>query len=344
MMPRLPSLAAALALAAVAVASGASTASQRPGETAARTAAIAAVPRGRSHARPTVRKRTAVARATQTPDPLSSTAWGLRAIGAPALWKLGEGSPTVVVAVLDTGVDPKQPDLRGALLPGWNALDGSSETGDEFGHGTAVAGVVAARAHNGIGASGYCPRCSILPVKVLDATGHGFGDRIAAGVDWAAGHGADVINLSLSVSSHDDAIAAAIARASARGILVVAAAGNNGSTSPTYPSSEPNVISVAAVDPARQLYPWSARGGWVDLEAPGCNQSGNLAQRFDDFCGTSSAAAAASGVLALALSDGATPAAIRKALPARSSDDAVHAVDLPRLLSAVLPATLRAST
>jgi subtilisin family serine protease len=275
-------------------------------------------------------------------DPRWASAWGLRALGVPAVWRWGQGSPHVVVAVVDTGVDASQPDLAGALVAGWNALDGSGETADEVGHGTAVAGVIAARADNGLGASGYCAQCSVMPVKVIDATGHGSAAALAAGIEWAAVHGASIINVSLVLTAQDPAVSAAVADALARGAVVVAAAGNDGGVAANYPAAEPGVISVAASDPSDGLYPWSSRGDWVSVSAPGCNEATGLAGSFGEFCGTSSATAAVSGLLALALSDANAPATdVRAALLATATGGPARRVEAEPLIRAVLrPSTL----
>ena len=177
----------------------------------------------------------------------------------------------VVVAVVDSGVDPSQPDLQGALVPGADFADSSGSTVDQYGHGTMVAGVIAARGNNGQGVAGVCWVCQIMPIKVLDANGAGTAASVAEGIRWAADHGANVINLSFILSSPDADVEASIADAHARGVLVVAAAGNNGSGDATYPAAYPFVVSVAATDDADQLYPWSSRGSWVTLAAPGCS-------------------------------------------------------------------------
>jgi subtilisin family serine protease len=288
----------------------------------------------RKHPRPTLARKSAAVAAPPN-DPLWGASWGLRAVGAPAIWRLGEGSPQVVVAVVDSGVDPTQPDLAGTIVPGWNALAGNADTTDAFGHGTEVAGVIAARANNGVGGSGYCPRCAIMPVKVLDATGHGPGARIAAGIEWATDHGADVINLSLVLTNRDSAVTAAVAAAVAHGILVVASAGNDGGTSANYPAAEPGVISVAANDASLAIYPWSTTGSWVSVAAPGCNETGTLGHGFQEFCGTSSAAAAVSGLLALTLSRSGSADAVRAALPAPVVTGRVPPIDGRALLAAV---------
>src|SRR5206468_9137630 len=115
---------------------------------------------------------------------------GLRVAGFPKAWDVTRGAARVVVAVLDSGVDPNQPDLRGALVPGRDFVNSDADAADDHGHGTAVAGVIAARANNREGAAGVCWRCSVMPVKVLDSHGTGDDTVIAAGIVWAVDHGA----------------------------------------------------------------------------------------------------------------------------------------------------------
>ena len=242
--------------------------------------------------------------ATVTPtDPGWSQEWGLAQIGAPAAWHVSSGSKPVVIAVVDSGVDPTQPDLQGALVPGADFADGTGSTADQYGHGTMVAGVIAARPDNGIGGAGICWTCEVMPVKVLGADGSGTAEAIADGIRYAADHGANVISMSFVLSGPDDGVASALAYAHSRGVLLVAAAGNTGSNAPTYPASYPGVISVAAVDPNGVLYPWSARGSWVTLAAPGCAYTTAPGAAFvNDFCGTSAAAPLVAGLAGLALS------------------------------------------
>lgn len=238
-------------------------------------------------------------------DPGWSQEWGLSQIGAPAAWHVSTGSKPVVVAVVDSGVDPNQPDLQGALVQGADFADGTGSTADQYGHGTMVAGVIAARPDNGVGGAGICWTCLVMPVKVLGADGTGTAASIAAGIRYAADHGANVISMSFVLSGPDAGVESALAYAHARGVLLVAAAGNTGSDSPTYPAAYPDVVSVAAVDPTGAVYPWSARGPWVTLAAPGCAYTTVPGGGFtSSFCGTSAAAPLVAGLAGLALSAG----------------------------------------
>src|SRR5262249_41140527 len=118
-------------------------------------------------------------------DPDWSQQWALTLVNAPAAWKVSTGSKPVVVAVVDSGVDASQPDLQGALVPGADFADDSGDTTDRFGHGTMVAGVIAARPNNGIGGAGICWTCRVMPIKVLGSDGSGSAPAIAAGIRWA---------------------------------------------------------------------------------------------------------------------------------------------------------------
>jgi subtilisin family serine protease len=211
---------------------------------------------------------------------------------------------TVVVAVVDSGVNASQPDLAGRVTTGYNVFDGSSSTNDDFGHGTLVAGVIAARTGNGIGVAGVCGACVIMPVKALDAQGVGTSGGIAAGIDWAVDHGANIVNLSIVLSGDAPDVRGAVEYAHDRGVLVVAAAGNDGGGNATYPASYPGVLSVAATDQNGQRYSWSTYGDWVSVAAPGCTQSTAADGSYPQFCGTSAAAPLVAGLAGLAMATG----------------------------------------
>jgi len=234
-------------------------------------------------------------------DPLWPSQWGPAVIGAPAAWAVTMGSPKVVIAVLDTGVDLSQPDLRGGLVPGYNVVGGDNEPSDDNGHGTRTAGIVGARSDNDLGISGVCPRCSIMPVKVAAANGSASWLNVASGITWAADHGASVISLSLG-GGPSDAVAAAIGYAERKGVLVVAAAGNNGSSEPFYPAADPGVLGVAGTQRSGDLYGWSDYGSWVSVAAPGCDTTTFVGGSFGQFCGTSASTPVVAGLAGLALS------------------------------------------
>lgn len=235
-------------------------------------------------------------------DPLWRDSWSLTKVRAPAAWRVTKGAAEVVVAVLDTGVDRNHPDLQGSLVDGWDAVNEDADANDDHGHGTLVAGVIAARSNNRIGGVGACSQCSVMPVKVIAGNGAGQAVDIAEGITWAADHGARVLNMSFVMSGYDDGVAAALAHARAKGVLIVAAAGNDGSADVTFPAGQPGVVSVTGTDASDTRYQWASYGNWVTLAAPGCSQSTQAGGGYADFCGTSSAAAFASGVAALARS------------------------------------------
>ncbi len=194
-------------------------------------------------------------------------------IGAPDAWSITTGDPDILVAVVDTDVDANQPDLVGKVIEGEN-FSGDTKP-DASGHGTAVAGLITAQPDNGRGIAGLGWATRVLSVRVLDADGKGFASEIAAGIRYAVDYpGVRVINLSLQqdVESADQISAElsdSIEYARTKGVLVVAAAGNQGRSTPGYPANFPGVLSVAAVDHTDDLASFSNHGSWVDLAAPG---------------------------------------------------------------------------
>lgn len=280
-------------------------------------------------------------------DPLFGEQWGLQATEAPAAWRVPAATQRVVVAVVDSGVDASQPDLQGRVQPGWNVIDGNANTSDDNGHGTAVAGIIAAITGNGIGVASYCPRCLILPVKVLNAHAYGNTSDVAKGIVWAVDHGARVINVSISTLVDAPDLRLAVSYAVAHGALVVASAGNFGGDARNFPAADPGALAVAAADENRKLFDWSASGSWVQLAAPGSNLTTGL-DGYVVLVGTSAAAPVVSGIAALALS----------VAPRESLDDLVAAlehgavalagvaygeVDAARTIAAVMPARRRAA-
>jgi subtilisin family serine protease len=238
---------------------------------------------------------------TVTGDPLAdSKPWPFTITRLVSAWELTRGDPGVTIAIVDTGVSVHE-DLP-TLLPGWDFLNGDADASDDHGHGTAVAGVLASLAGNGQGTAGVCWSCAVLPVKALGPDGYGTWSAVATGITWAADHGADVINLSLGAPGASMTVKSAVEYARSRGAIVVAAAGNAGSTTPFYPADFPGVLAVAASDEADVLYSFSNRGSWVELSAPGCASTTSLGGGWNEFCGTSAAAPFVSGLAGLARS------------------------------------------
>ena len=207
-------------------------------------------------------------------DTYRADQWALTTLRAETAWA-SSGGNGIKVAVVDTGVQASHPDLSGQVLSGYNALNGGSNVNDGNGHGTHLSGIIAATANNRRGIAGLARFAKILPVKVLDANGEGSTDVVARGITWAADHGAQVINLSLS-GGHDPAMQTAIEYAQSKNIVVVAAAGNTGclasapATYPaTYPAAYPGVVGVGSIDKGLTVSSFSSCGNWVDVVAPG---------------------------------------------------------------------------
>jgi thermitase len=249
-----------------------------------------------------------IAVATQVPnDPGFTSQWGLTKIGAPAAWNVSLGSSGVIVAIVDSGVDARHPDLRNQLVPGYDFVNDDADAADDNGHGTQMAGIIAAEAFNGLGVAGVAPHCTLMPIKVLDASATGVYSAIANGITYAADHGARVINLSLAGSEASPILESAVDYAAARGALVIAAAGNDGTGDPAYPAAYTNAVAVSATDQRDKVASFSNYGSWVAFAAPGVdilttNWSASGGASYATTAGTSAATAFVSGAFALLLS------------------------------------------
>ena len=205
-------------------------------------------------------------------DPLERHQWALEpeTTSFRRTWNTNTGSG-VTVAVVDSGVRKTHEELAGVVLPGRDLVTGTGDgSDDQNGHGTHVAGIVAAQA-NGRGIVGGAPGVKILPVRVLDGSGSGYSSDVAEGIIWAADNGAKVINLSLGGNVPSQATQEAIQYAHAHGALVLAAAGNAGQSgnAPLYPAAFPEPVAVGAINSAKQRAPFSNWGSYVDVVAPG---------------------------------------------------------------------------
>ena len=260
-------------------------------------------------------------------DPGFPEQYALALLGAPEAWEHTTGSTDVVVAILDTGIDARHPDLS-RLLPGRD-FTGSGSLKDSCGHGTHVAGIAAATLGNGKGVAGLA-QVRVLPVKVL-APGSGGGctgsfSAIAQGITWAADQGADIISMSLGCSGcESQAVRDAVAHATRKGALVVAAAGNGGpcSNCVDFPATMAEVLAVGCTTQKDSACSFGSSGPSVDLAAPGDKiLSTYPGGRYKTLSGTSMSTPYVSAALALLMSasPGLTPAEARRYLEATAVD------------------------
>lgn len=227
-------------------------------------------------------------------DPRYQDQWALSKINVAQAWDICRGSHDVIVAVIDTGVDYHHPDLQGNLwineaerdgLPGvdddgngyiddirgFDFVNGRRDPIDDHGHGTACAGIIAAVGNNGRDVAGVCWNVRIVPVKILGSAGEGSAAEAVPAIHYAVASGADIISGSWGGAETSSALRDAIAYAHQQGVIVVAAAGNQGSGTPYYPAAYPEVIAVAATQANDLRWSLSNYGDWVNLAAPGHN-------------------------------------------------------------------------
>ncbi len=289
-------------------------------------------------------------------DPLFDQQWGLQQIHAPEAWDTSTGTGQTI-AVVDTGVDLGHPDLKSQLVPGatftcggkpapcgnggWKGPDGTGQAVDV--HGTHVAGIAAAAAGNGVGIAGVAPDADIMPIKVLE-NGSGSFQVVAAGIRYAADHGADVINLSLgalpgsqllTITGLQDAAKKAIAYARDKGVVVVAAAGNETAPLCDTPAWEAGAVCVAATDRNEMHAAYSNLGIKPDTKAVAAPGGAAVLSCSDDvlstvprgtgsaecghgdydaLAGTSMAAPHVAGVAALLAAQGRTATEVEQAM------------------------------
>ncbi len=245
-----------------------------------------------------------------TNDTYWGSMWGLHRLNAESVWTTTSGSSAVKVAVLDTGVSAHVDLPEARILAGTDTSGdgGSNGRSDGNGHGTHVTGTIVASVNNGIGVAGLAPSVTILPVKVLTASGSGSDSGVARGIIYAANQGADVINMSLG-GGYSSVIATAIAYAITEGSLPVAAAGNSrASGSPvSYPAALPGVLGVAATTSNDSYASFSNAGSYVDISAPGQGIWSTLpGNTYSAWSGTSMATPHVSAVAALVISEAAS--------------------------------------
>ena len=248
-----------------------------------------------------------------TNDSYWSYQWDMRIIDADVAWQTQTGDPSVIVAVVDTGVNYNHPDLAPRVTKGYDYAYDDEDPMDGNGHGTHVAGTVGATINNNRGVAGLA-QVEIYAVKVLDDTGSGFISDVANGIMDAAAYGADVINLSLGCYCPSQTLEEAINDANEEGALVVAAAGNDNTGAILYPAGYGGAVSVSATDLNDAFTTYSNYGSTIELSAPGGDSVGGpywetyvlstwKNNNYVFSIGTSMAAPHISGVAALVKSE-----------------------------------------
>ncbi len=239
-----------------------------------------------------------------------SLLYNLEIIQAADAWGSCSQGQAVTIAVVDTGIDLDHSDLQANLASGKSFVDGVSSANDDYGHGTHVAGIVAAVANNG-GVVGVAPLATLMPVKVLDNQGSGSLYAVAQGIEWATDHGADIINLSLGSVSDSSTLEDAVEYAYDEGVLLVAAGGNCGSSTyylsgcdyqnqPLYPGAYDQVMAVAATDSGDARAGFSNQGSYIEIAAPGSSiYSTYSGGGYTTMSGTSMATPHVAGLAAL---------------------------------------------
>ncbi len=213
-----------------------------------------------------------IAHAIHVPNDTSwASQYGPTKIRCEQAWDMQKGDASVVIAIVDTGIDKNHTDLAAKLVAGYDFVSNDTDADDNNGHGSHCAGIAAAITDNSLGIAGVASNCSLMPIKVLSAAGSGSNSDIAAGINWAADHGAHVISMSLGGSSKSTTLESAVNYAWGKGVVVVAAAGNNGNQTKFYPAAYGNCIAVAATDSNDARASFSTYGTWVDVAAPGVN-------------------------------------------------------------------------
>lgn len=261
-------------------------------------------------------------------DPSFGSLWGLDQISAPAAWNASTGTGRTIVAVIDTGVAYNHPDLQANMwrnageiagngidddrdgyvddVYGYDFANNDANPMDDNGHGTHVSGTIGAVGNNGIGVSGVDQHAKIMALKFLDSSGSGYLSNAVRAVNYAVARGAKVINMSFGGGGYDAAMATALANARTKGVIVVIAAGNDGTnndSSPVYPANYAgeNLVAVAATDSNDKLASFSNYGkSTVDIAAPGVSIYSTLPNgKYGTYSGTSMATPHVAGAMAL---------------------------------------------
>ncbi|UHA75243.1 S8 family peptidase [Paenibacillus sp. 481] len=231
----------------------------------------------------------------------SGVPWGVRQIKAPQAWSTTTGH-RIQIGVIDTGADFRHPDLQHALMRGVNFVHRGLPPHDDNGHGTHIAGTIAA-SNQIYGIIGVAPRALIHPVKAFDENGSAYVSDIVQGIDWCVRNELNIINMSFGMKSRSKSLLSAVTNAYNAGVTIVASSGNDSKRkSIDYPARYTQTISVGATDKLHRIAPFSNRGRYVDIYAPGEKiVSSWLKGKYHEMSGTSMATSHVSGAIALLL-------------------------------------------
>ncbi|MFH8408073.1 type VII secretion-associated serine protease mycosin [Streptomyces sp. NPDC018019] len=239
-------------------------------------------------------------------DDIKETPWSLQRLITRQMWAYGQGEG-IKVAVIDTGVDAGNEQLRGAISGGKSYVPKGNPTEDQVGHGSKVAGIIAARPKSGSGFHGIAPKATIVPFQQTDKEKGGTADSLAKAINDAVAAGVDIINISQGTNADPALLGplrAAVTNAEAKNVLIVASAGNGGASGAEqsmYPAAfeNSNVLAVGASDRNNERAPFSQAGAFVDLAAPGVDMvstvpnGGNCVDQGTSFAAPYAAGAAA---------------------------------------------------
>jgi hypothetical protein len=236
-------------------------------------------------------------------DPLYENQWFHKVIKTEVAWNTTKGSSNLIVAVIDDGIDPDHPDLINQIVSPYDMYYGTGDYISVGEHGTHVAGIIAASINNQTGGSGIAPNVKIMPINVFGIDDNGddvaYTSDVINGIYYAIDHGAKIINLSLGGYEYSEAFDNAVQDAYKKGIIILAAAGNDHLSKPVYPASFKNVVSVASTDKNDQISSFSNYGDDIDISAPGSYILSTLPGGYGYMSGTSMATPVGSGVAAL---------------------------------------------
>lgn len=239
---------------------------------------------------------------------IATLPWGVKAIHAPQAWSTSTGVQ-VKIGVIDTGADYRHPDLKHSLATGVNLIHRGMLPLDDNGHGTHIAGTLAAAGGNR-GMMGVAPRSLLHPVKAFDHNGSAYVSDIVLGIDWCVHNRMDIINMSFGMKTRSKALHNVVIKAYRAGIAIIASSGNDGKRGGDYPARYPETIAVGAMDKRRRVAAFSNRGSYIDVYGPGEGiPSCWLREGYKEMSGTSMATSHVTGAasLLLALRPGLTP-------------------------------------